>query len=51
MKFKDLKQFIELCKLLGIKTMADLKTFEDSHNLIAPNGDQLITALEKEIFA
>jgi hypothetical protein len=49
MNFSMLKRFIELCELVGIKTLEDLQIFEDDYCLVAPNGQQLITALEKEI--
>ena len=49
MNFCLLDRFIELCELVGIKTFEDLKVFEDEYRLTAPNGEQLISALEKEI--
>ena len=50
MNVEMLGRFMELCELIGIKTLADLKVFEDDYNLYAPTGEQLITALEKELF-
>ena len=44
-----LNRFIELCELIGIKTLRDLEIFEDDYSLTAPTGEQLITALEKEL--
>lgn len=49
MNIEMLNRFIELCELVGIKTLEDLKIFEDDYCLTAPNGKQLITALEKEL--
>ena len=49
MNVEMLNRFMELCGLVGIKTMSDLKVFEDCYNLTAPTGAQLITALEKEV--
>lgn len=49
MNIKMLKRFIELCELVGIKTLRDLQIFEDDYCLSAPTGEQLINALEKEI--
>lgn len=44
-----LNRFMELCELVGIKTLSDLRIFADDYGLIAPNGEQLISALEKEV--
>nr|DAG81690.1 MAG TPA: hypothetical protein [Caudoviricetes sp.] len=44
-----LNRFMELCELVGIKTLSDLRIFADDYGLTAPNGEQLISALEKEI--
>lgn len=49
MNIERLKRFMELCELVGIKTLNDLKVFEDCYNLTAPTGEQLITALETEV--
>ena len=49
MNCKMLKRFIELCELVGIKTLRDLQVFEDDYCLTAPTGEQLITAIEKEV--
>ena len=49
MNCNRLNRFIELCELVGIKTLADLQIFEDDYCLVAPNGEQLISALEKEL--
>ena len=49
MNIEMLNRFIELCELIGIKTLKDLQIFEDDYRLTAPNGEQLITALEKEL--
>lgn len=49
MNYSRMNRFMELCELVGIKTLADLKVFEDDYCLVAPNGEQLISALEREI--
>ena len=49
MNCKMLNRFMELCELVGIKTFADLKVFEDEYCLTAPTGEQIINVLEKEI--
>ena len=49
MNCKMLNRFMELCELVGIKTFADLKVLTDDYCLTAPTGEQIITALEKEI--
>lgn len=49
MNITMLKRFLELCGIVGIKTLADLQIFEDDYRLSAPNGEQLISALEKEV--
>ena len=49
MNVEMLNRFIELCDLIGIKTLHNLQVFEDCYNLTAPTGEQLINALEKEI--
>lgn len=49
MNFCMLERLVELCELVGIKTLADLQIFKDEYCLIAPSGEQLISALEKEI--
>lgn len=51
MNIEALKRFMELCELVGIRTLRDLKIFEDDYNLINPTGEQLIKALEKEVFS
>ena len=44
-----LNRFIELCELVGIKTLSDLRIFADDYGLSAPNGEQIISALEREV--
>lgn len=44
-----LNRFMELCELVGIKTLEDLRIFADDYCLVSPNGEQLISALEKEV--
>lgn len=51
MNIDRINWFMKLCDLVGIKTLNDLKIFEDSYNLTAPTGEQLIKALEKEVFS
>lgn len=49
MNCKKLNRFMELCELLGIKTLRDLQILADDYCLSAPTGEQIINALEKEI--
>ena len=49
MSISVLERIIELCELIGIKTIRELQVLQDEYGIIEPTAEQLITALETEI--